>query len=409
MPKTPIPPTQPLQFRSPLKDRYKAIIAIPCCNELETLPKTLKSLEKCNPADIAKTLIIVNVNQRAVCSKAFKRPSMSITPDLEPADLEPADLEQTDNCSQSNNALTIQQANLETLEWLRGFETTLQLAWLDHASEKNAYPEKFGVGLARHQACSVGLSFIDDDSPVISLDADSPVNAEYLEAIFSYIAENPNFKAGHVNFQHRHCGGKDEERAIGLYEEHLKRHRRLLEKAGSPHAWYAIGSTIVCTKSAYLKAGGYHCRKMAGEDFYLLQQLSKTGCKIEMIKEAFVYPSDRVSDRVPFGTGKAVGDIIADGKWLTYHEYCYRDLGQLLEAVDQNLDGSADTIFEAVPKSCQAWLAERKFADVWPKLQSNATSDQMLLRRFHEWLDAFQTLKLIHHLSDNHYPRVELT
>ena len=32
----------------------------------------------------------------------------------------------------------------------------------------------------------------------------------------------------------------------------------------------------------------------------------------------------------------------------------------------------------------------------------------MLLQRFHEWLDAFQTLKLIHFLSDNFYPRVEL-
>ena len=70
---------------------------------------------------------------------------------------------------------------------------------------------------------------------------------------------------------------------------------------------------------------------MAGEDFYLLQQLSKTGCKISMIEKAFVYPSDRHSERVPFGTGKAVGDIIENGNWQTYHPNCYRDLALMLK------------------------------------------------------------------------------
>ena len=64
-----------------------------------------------------------------------------------------------------------------------------------------------------------------------------------------------------------------------------------------------------------------------------------------MIKDAFVYPSDRVSDRVPFGTGKAVGEIIENGTWLTYHENCYRDLGQLLNVISENIEESADLIF----------------------------------------------------------------
>ena len=127
-----------------------------------------------------------------------------------------------------------------------------------------------------------------------------------------------------------------------------------------------------------------------------------------MIEEAFVYPSDRVSDRVPFGTGKAVGEIIENGKWLTYHDDCYRDLGLLLIAVEENLTEPADTILKNTPASCKAWLVERKFHDIWAKLQTNSRDHKMLLQRFHEWMDAFQTLKLIHHLSDNHYPRVEM-
>jgi len=369
MAKAPIPPTQPLQSRAKLKKKYNSLIAIPCCNEFESLPQTLKSLESTGSEYFEDTLIVVNVNQRASMDRA-------------------------DNAS--------------TLQWLAEIDTPLQLAWQDHVTGSAAYPEKFGVGLARHQACSSGLVFIEDGAPIISLDADSPVNAQYLQAISEFLFEHPKFQAGHVNFQHRHCGGESEKQAIQIYEQHLKRHRQQLEIADSPHAWYAIGSTIVCTKAAYLKSGGYHCRRMAGEDFYLLQQLSKTGCKIEMIQEAIVYPSDRVSDRVPFGTGKAVGDIIETGSWLSYHENCYRDLGQLLTAVSENLDEPTEVVLEKAPATCIDWLIQRDFSDIWPKLQANARDNQMLLQRFHEWLDAFQTLKLIHFLSDNHYRRIDL-
>ena len=119
MAKTPIPATSPLKSRRPLKEQYKALIALPCCNELARLPETLHSLEATAAQLYDDTLIIVNVNQRA---------SM-------------------DRCE-----------NLATLEWLRQFETPLQLAWLDHVSGDAAYPEKFGVGLARHQACSSGAT-----------------------------------------------------------------------------------------------------------------------------------------------------------------------------------------------------------------------------------------------------------
>ena len=363
-----IPETSPLQFRHDFKGSCRAVVAIPCCNELDTLPETLKSLEATGPMR-DDVLIVVNVNGRA-----------SI-----------------------NN-----QTNLTTLKWLEEFETPLQLAWLDHASEGRAYPEKFGVGLARHQACTVGMSFVDETAPVISLDADSPVDPKYFSAIFDFMERYPTFKAGHVNFKHRHCGTAEEKLAIIIYEQHLKRHRQKLEDAHSPHAWYAIGSTIVCTKQAYVKSGGYHVRRMAGEDFYLLQQLSKTGCKIEMIEKALVFPSGRVSDRVPFGTGKAVGDIIESGHWLTYHDHCYRDLGRLLKVVEMGVSDSSADILKVVPESCTDWLVGRKFESVWPKLRNNSRDDEMLLQKFHEWLDAFQTLKLIHFLSDQFYPRVPM-
>ena len=362
------PDTAPIQSRNSLRNKYRAVVAIPCCNEVETLPETLKSLEATGPSH-DEVLIVVNVNQRA---------SMD------------------------------DHSNLVTLKWLGEFETSLHLAWLDHVTDGRSYPEKFGVGLARHQCCTVGMSFVDEADPIISLDADSPVDSNYFQTIFDYIAQHSGFQAGHVNFKHRHCGTADEKRAIEIYEQHLKRHRQKLEDSNSPHAWYAIGSTIVCTKQAYIRSGGYHVRRMAGEDFYLLQQLSKTGCRVEMIEEALVFPSDRVSDRVPFGTGKAVGDIVENGHWLTYHDHCYRDLGLLLDVVEKGVSNSAADILQNVPESCKSWLVDRKFESVWPKLRNNSRDNEMLLHRFHEWLDAFQTLKLIHFLSDNAYARVAM-
>ena len=134
MAKHPIPETQPLQSGRPLKSCYRAVIALPSCNELESLPETLTSLEQTGSQYFNETLVIVNVNQREGMDR---------------------------------------QNNLATLQWLQDLETPLELAWMDHASPGKAYPEKFGVGLARHQSCTSGLRFITDHSPIISLDADS--------------------------------------------------------------------------------------------------------------------------------------------------------------------------------------------------------------------------------------------
>ena len=298
--------------------------------------------------------------------------------------------------------------NLKTLKYLQDYQGNLNLAYLDSTSPPYSYSSKFGVGLARHQAVMAGIDYVAAKAPVISLDGDSPVNTDYLPAIFSFISANTDFGAGHVNFKHRHEGTKEEIEAIQLYDKHLHLHREGLEKAASPHAWYAIGSTIVCTKEAYLKAGGYNQRRMAGEDFYLLQQLSKVGYKIDMIKEAFVYPSNRQSDRVPFGTGKEVIDILEAGEWHTYNQKCYLILKELLKRIYENPQADAGIILETVPSETIEWLKSRSFESIWNKLQQNSKSSAALIQRFNEWLDAFQTLKLIHFLTENYFEKIKI-
>jgi hypothetical protein len=76
--------------------------------------------------------------------------------------------------------------------------------------------------------------------------------------------------------------------------------------------------------------------------------------------------------------------------------------------IERGVANSAAEILKKVPEVCKSWLIGRRFESVWPKLQNNSRDNEMLLQRFHEWLDAFQTLKLIHFLSDNVYPRVAM-
>jgi hypothetical protein len=363
-----IPQSASLECIKALKPTYQALIALPSCNESLTLPEVITSLEKNDPKYTDETLIIINVNNRTSADSSD---------------------------------------NQKTIKWLKSLITTLHISWLDNTAPPYSYPDKFGVGLARHQAVTAGINMLQKNAPVISLDGDSPVNEEYLKGIFEN-CKNPNFKAGHVNFQHQHEGSQEEIRAIKLYDCHLHKHRQRLEDAGSPHNWYAIGSTIVCTAEAYKKAGGYNVRRMAGEDFYLLQQLSKTGCHIEMIDKAFVFPSNRPSDRVPFGTGKAVSDILGTGQWFTYSKSCYDELKSLLHSVNKNLSNSPEQILAEVSEDVQKYLKDRKFEDTWAKLQQNSRDEKMLLQRFHEWLDAFQTVKLIHHLTESSYPKEEI-
>lgn len=368
MAKAPIPKTAPLESNIQLKKKYKGAIALPSFNESKTLPVVLESLIK-NPSEfIQQTLIVINVNNRT----------------------------SADNSD-----------NLKTLKFLKELESPLQLAWLN-STEEFSFADKFGVGLARHQACSATFDYLDNNSPIISLDGDSPVNPEYLENIYKYFGSSKH-KAGHVHFKHRLVTGEKEELAIQLYDKHLYLHREGLLRANSPHAWYAIGSTIVCTKQAYIKAGGYNPRRMAGEDFYLLQQLSKTGSKINIIDDAWVYPSNRQSDRVPFGTGKVVNDIVKEGEWLTYAPECYDELGTLLEVIENNLTASFEIIAEQLPELTREFLCERKFKDSWPKLQANSKNLEMLKQRFHEWLDAFQTLKFIHFLTEKKFPKIKVS
>ncbi len=77
-------------------------------------------------------------------------------------------------------------------------------------------------------------------------------------------------------------------------------------------------------------------KRKAGEDFYFIQKIIELGNYTEL-NTTGVIPSPRISNRVPFGTGKAIGDWVKQGseEYFTYHPQTFRDLIPLTSNIDK--------------------------------------------------------------------------
>ena len=55
-----------------------------------------------------------------------------------------------------------------------------------------------------------------------------------------------------------------------------------------------------------------------------------------------------------------------------------------------------------------AYLASQAFAPAWDRIRQQTSAPAQQVQRFHEWFDAFRTLKCTHYLRDNGFPRCDL-
>jgi hypothetical protein len=304
-------------------------------------------------------------------------------------------------------------ANRETLTELPGFAATgpLRLAWVDAASPGNELPPGEGVGLARKLGNDHALALLaqhgaDPGAALLyQLDADTRVPGSYLADVAKDFAER-DLHAAVVDYAHPLEGDC---RAIAAYERYLRYHTLGLAHAGSPYAYPALGSIIVCTANAYARAAGFP-RRQAGEDFYFLQKLAKT-CGVARIPEVVVRPSARASDRVPFGTGPRVAawDPARDEDRLLDAPHAYETLRQWLAAVTASPNAGADALLaraEAIEPALGAFLRDEGFARNWERLGANARDAEGAVRAFHGWFDGLKTIRLLHRLRDAAFPRV---
>jgi hypothetical protein len=312
----------------------------------------------------------------------------------------------------------LRRDNAETLARLLplmespAFRGGLRLGVVDAASPGRELPPRDGVGLARKIGLDHGLAVLRGNGRMggglVCLDADTRVPENYLAALHAFFAA-PGRWGLVLDFEHPLPPEEPLRSAALDYTLHLAVHALGLVHARSPYAFPTMGSAMGCTAAASAAAGGMR-RTRAGEDFYFLQALAKTG-PVEYLHETTVRPAARASDRVPFGTGRSL--LCPDagaGELRVYHPGVYRVLRAWLAQAGRDESGAVllDAAGRVSPALC-AYLAAAGFEAAWDGIRAQCKTPARRFAQFHRWFDAFRTLKGIHHLRDNGLPAVPVS
>ena len=156
---------------------------------------------------------------------------------------------------------------------------------------------------------------------------------------------------------------------------------------------------------AYVKQGGMN-RRQAGEDFYFLQKISWIG-PISELTDVTVFPSPRLSDRVPFGTGKAVGDYIKAGLQSTYLLQAYQNIGWLIQQINSLQEKCQFSETPAEPLG--HFLGDEFIEQVIPEIRQNSTDSKSFRKRFFRWFNAFRLMKYLNYTRNETYGEVPVS
>lgn len=355
------------------------IVMIPCLNEPEIF-RTLESLWSCEPIrSYCEVIVVVNESEKS--SQAVR------------------------NFNQETYG--------KLFEWKRENDRENLVLHPIYARLVNA--KHAGAGMAR----KIGMDEVvrrfnalnRPDGVIVSTDADCTFSVNYLRQIELAFSQKSCFAAT-LNFEHRMDEMPDSRQRLGikLYEDYLHYYKKALDFAGFPDSIYTIGSAFAVRADAYIKQGGMN-RRQAGEDFYFLNKLTKLG-KIIEIKDAFVYPSARVSDRVPFGTGAAISKWMnEDGDLtMTYNFATFLDLKVLFDQVDSLFRNSVQDVFlRSLPDSIQEYLQTIEFSSKLDEINQNSSSLFSFRKRFFQFFDGFLILRFLNLAHQKFYPRQNLS
>lgn len=354
------------QLADPVPADLGMVVVIPCHDEPD-LVGSLQSLQECDrPTGAVEVIVVLNAAQG---SDVVGRNSRS---------------------------------KAEAEQWYGAGEET----WFGmHLIEANELPRKHaGVGLARkigmdeavRRLADVGLG---EEGVVVCYDADCRCDSNLLTAIEDFFARHPAAPGCSVRYEHPLTGELDPRcyQAITEYELHLRYYIEACRFAGHPFAFHTIGSSMAVQSGAYVKQGGMN-RRQAGEDFYFLQKIIPLGDFGE-INSTRVLPSPRISDRVPFGTGRAVGEYCqkAAGGLPSYPLRAFVDLRQFLAGVVEGKE-------RVVPgELLQRFLEGQDFVTALAQIRSQTASPAAFRKRFFRWFDAFKLMKYVHFARDESY------
>lgn len=353
-------------------------VVIPCFNEASLLP-VFESLAACTlPKASVEVLAVINSSELA----------------------EPTVLSTNQACF------------TEAQEWIKEREEDGGIRFF--VTDVPPLPKKHaGVGLARKIGMDEGLRRFDaleKEGIIVNLDADCTVSTDYLQAIEQHF-DCTRTDGASIHFEHPLEGAStDIVSAIVQYELYLRYYIHMQALIGFPFAYQTIGSAMAVRSAVYQAQGGMNKRK-AGEDFYFLQKIIELGNFTNM-PNGVVYASPRKSDRVPFGTGKAVNDITAgSGEYPVYAPASFEQLGLVFSQVDSfyGMDSAQLKAFiQQLPEAVGAYLSHWNFDERVTEIKRFTTSLAAFRKRFFREFNAFQLMKYLHWMRDAYFTNVTI-
>ena len=339
-------------------------IAIPAMDELEYLPRTLQSIEhsvfssKCS-SELPYTIYIC-VNQ----------------PD-----------EWWDDTAEHRR---ICENNAALLRVLEAYKAQHPVVVIDRSTKGHGWTGKnFGVGWARKVLFDHILSVAAPTDLIVSMDADTQFGTGYLQSLIDSFGTHPQWVALSVPYYHRLTGDAAADRAILHYEIYMRNYALNMLRMGSPYSFTAIGSAIVMRAESLRKIGGITPVK-SGEDFYLVQKLTKMG-PVGSWNPECVYPAARFSDRVFFGTGPAMSKAAA-GDLSSYPIYHHR-----LFSIVEETCRRTDELYEHDIRTEFLKFLQSQFKDdnLWDTIRNNVKDANQFRRAFHEKADGLRILQFL--------------
>ena len=339
-------------------------IAIPAMDELEYLPRTLQSIEHSvfsnkSSSELPYTIYIC-INQ----------------PD--------------DWWNDTAEHRRICESNATLLRVLEEYRTHHPVVVIDRSSEGRGWTGKnFGVGWARKVLFDHILSVAAPSDLIVSMDADTQFGSGYLQSLLDSFGTHPQWVALSAPYYHRLTGDENADRAILHYEIYMRNYAINMLRIGSPYSFTAIGSAIVMRAAALRKIGGITPVK-SGEDFYLVQKLTKMGTVGSWNTEC-VYPAARFSDRVFFGTGPAMTKAAAGdlSSYPIYHHSLFSFVKETCRRTDELYEHDIRTEFLDFLQS------QFKDTDLWGTIRNNVKDANQFRRAFHEKADGLRILQFL--------------
>lgn len=382
---------EPDEFPPGLRTSYQRVLVVPAFREVATF---ISGYENAASRAPGRTLCVIVVNQAPDCEAALNEVNLCLLKDLVPP-----------------HAVQLSQ---RPPQWLVSRDA-MDLWVIARTHGDFAIPRTQGVGLARKVGVDLALQAyargLLESSWIHMTDADATLSDDYF--LFQ-----PAPDSAALCYPFRHSPGTDAavHSATLAYEVEMRFRVLGLAWAGCPYAFHTIGSCLAVHGESYAAVRGMP-KRAAGEDFHLLNKLAKVG-PIEIPDTQPVQLRSRHSNRVPFGTGPRVRELVeAPDSWTLDSPACFDELSHFLGWLT-SLDPS---LSRTTPEELGQLIGQGRGASLWKGVLNDLSFDEFRretarrnpdARQFRDhaatWFDGLRAQQLLHRLRSDRHPRLPL-